>query len=178
MTRGVRRSLATLPQKPLYPPILERMKRDHRQPTTAHQQLLGREEPAIELTKLIVNGDTEGLEGPSCRVLSRLGFWHSGTHDLSEFDRTPNRPAMLRCRNCAGNPAGEAFLAELLDQLGELAFRQRRNQIRSTWTLAAHPHIERSVKAKRKTALGRIKLRRGNAQIESDSGDRSDGYGG
>jgi hypothetical protein len=49
MTRRKRRSLATLPQKPLYPPILERMKRDHREPTTPHQQLLGRKKSAIEL---------------------------------------------------------------------------------------------------------------------------------
>ena len=78
MTRGSR-LLAALLQKPLYPPVLERMKRDHRQPTTVHQQLLGRDEPAIELTKLVIDGDTESLEGASCRVLSRLGFRHDST---------------------------------------------------------------------------------------------------
>ena len=178
MTRGARRSLAALLQKPLYPPILERMKRDHRQPTTVHQQLLGRDEPAIELTKLVIDGDTEGLEGPSCRILSRLGFRHSGTHDFGEFDRTSNGPAMLRCRNRAGNPAGEAFLAELADQLGQLRVRTGTQSDPQRSDLAAHPHIEGSVKAKRKTALGRVELRRGNAQIESDAGDRPDVDGG
>ena len=88
MTRCARRLLAALLQKPLYPSVLERMKRDYRQPTAAHQQLFGCEEPAIELTKVVIDRDTESLEGPSSRVLSRFGFWHSGTHDFSEFDRT------------------------------------------------------------------------------------------
>jgi hypothetical protein len=127
MTRGARRSLAALLQKPFYPSILERMKRDHRQPTTMHQQLLGRDEPAIELTKLVIDGDTESLEGPGCRVLSRLKFRHDGTHDFGEFDRTSNGPVMPRRRNRARNPAGEAFLAELADQLGQLAFGQGPN---------------------------------------------------
>ena len=95
MPRGSRRFAAALLQKPLYPPVLERMKRDHRQPTTVHQQLLGRDEPAIELTKLVIDGDTESLEGPSCRVLSRLKFWHGGTASPAHptYDRT--------CRNRA-----------------------------------------------------------------------------
>ena len=122
MTRGWWRLLAALLQKPLYPPVFERMKRDHRQPTTTHQQLLSRDEPAIEFTKLVIDGDTESLEGPSCRVLSRLKFRHRGTHDFGEFDRTSNGPVLPCCGNRARNPAGEAFLAELADQFGQLAF--------------------------------------------------------
>jgi len=127
MPRGSRRFAAALLQKPLYPPVLERMKRDHRQPTTVHQQLLGRDEPAIELTKLVIDGDTESLEGPSCRVLSRLKFWHGGTYDFGKFDRTSDGPVMPCRRNRARNPAGEAFLAELADQFGQLAFGQGSN---------------------------------------------------
>src|SRR5271169_214243 len=120
MARGSWRVLPALLQKPLYPPVLERMKRDHHQPATLHQQLLGRDEPAIELTKLVVDGDAESLEGPSCRVLSRLKFRHSGAHDFGEFDRTSDGAVMLGHRNRARDPAGEAFLAVLADQLGQL----------------------------------------------------------
>ena len=143
-----------------------------------HQQLLGRDEPAIELTKLVIDSNTESLEGPSCRVLSPLKFRHRGTHDFGEFDRTSNGPVMPCCGNRARNPAGEAFLAELANQFGQLAFGQGSNQIRSACTLAAHPHIEGPVKAKRKAALGSVELHRGNAQIESNAGDRLDGHGG
>ena len=58
------------------------------------------------------------------------------------------------------------------------ALGQGRNQIRGARTLAAHSHIERPVKAKRKTALGGIELRRGDAEIKSDAGDRLDGHRG
>jgi len=115
MARGSWRVLPALLQKPLYPPILERMKRDHHQPATLHQQLLGRDEPAIELTKLVIDGNTESLEGPSCRILSRLKFRHGRTHDFGEFHRAVNGLMMLCHRNRARNPAGEALLAELAD---------------------------------------------------------------
>ena len=127
MTRCARRLVAALLQKPLYASVLEGMKRDYRQPTAAHQQLFGCEEPAIELTKLVIDGDAESLEGPSCRVLSRLKFRHRGTHDFGEFDRTSNGPVLPCCGNRARNPAGEAFLAELADQFGQLAFGQGSN---------------------------------------------------
>jgi hypothetical protein len=154
------------------------MKRDYRQSTTLHQQLLGRDEPAIELTKLVIDGDPQSLEGPSCRVLPRLGFWHGGTHDSCELDGTSNGAAMLCRGDCAGNPAGKAFFAIFADQRAQLPFGQGSNQIRGAWDLAAHPHIEGPVKTKRETALGRIELRRGNAQIEGDAGNRPDGHRG
>jgi len=140
-----------------------------------HQQLFGRDEPPIELTKLVIDGDAQGLEGPCCRILSGLGFGYGGTHDFGELDRTSNGSAMLRGGDRTGNSAGEPFLAEIADQLGELTFGQGRNQICGAWYLAAHPHIERPVRAKRKAALRRIELLRGDAQIEGDSGDWPDG---
>ena len=174
MTRCPRRSLAPPLQKSLDPSVLERVKRDHGQPTAMHQQLFGRDEPAIELTKLVIDGDAEGLKGPSCGILSRFGFRHRGTHDFGELDRPFNRPATLRCGDRTGNSAGEPFPAEIVDQLCQLAFRQRRNQICGARDLAAHPHIERPVKAKRKAALWRIELHRGDPQIQGDARDWPD----
>src|SRR6516225_477418 len=153
------------------------MKRDHRQPTTLHQQLLGRDEPAIELTELVIDGDPESLESSSCRVLSRLGFRQGGTYDFGELHCTSNGSALLCRGDCASNPAGKTFFAEFADQRAQLPFGQGSNQIRSARNLSTHPHIEGPVKAKRESALGRIELRRGNAQIESDASNRPDGHG-
>ena len=97
MTRGPRRSLAALLQKALDQSVLKRVKRDYGQPTTVRQQLFGRDEPMIELTKLVINGDAQGLEGPSSRILSRFRFRHGGAHDFGELDRASNGSGMLRC---------------------------------------------------------------------------------
>ena len=82
---------------------------------------------------------------------------------------------MLCCSDRTGNPAREPFLAEITDQLGQLAFREGSNQVCGARNFAAHSHIEGSVKTKRKTALGCIELCRGDTQIESDAGDWPDG---
>jgi hypothetical protein len=120
MTRSPRCSIAAPLQKSLDPSVLERVKGDYGKPTTMHQQLFGRDEPAIELTKLVINGDAQRLEGPCSRILSRFRFRHGGTHDFGEFDCASNGPAMLRCSDRAGNSAGEPFFAEIADQVGQL----------------------------------------------------------
>jgi hypothetical protein len=123
MTRGPRRSLAAPLQKSLDPSILERVKRDYGQPATLHQQLFCRGEPAVKLRKLVINGDAQGLKGPSCRILSRFRLRHRGTHDFGEFQSALNGSAMSCCDDRTGDPAGESFLPEIADQLGQLAFR-------------------------------------------------------
>lgn len=87
MTRTARGSLAAVLEKLLDPPILERMKRHYRQPTAGHQQLLSSEEPAIELAELVIDSDTESLEGASCGILARFEFRHGRAHDFGELDR-------------------------------------------------------------------------------------------
>src|SRR5262249_36938974 len=118
------------------------------------------------------------LESPSRRVLSRLRFRHGGAHDIGELHRTSDRPAMLCRGDCAGNPARKTFFTEFPDQRAQLPFGQGSNQLRGAPYLTTHPHIEVSVEAKREPALGRIELRRGNAQTESDASDRPDSHGG
>src|SRR5437660_11185909 len=129
------------------------MKRNYRQPAAGHQQLFGRDKPAVEFAEFVVDGNTQRLEGPSRRILAGLGFRHDRTYGLGELNGAPERLAPPSSGDRAGNPTGKALLAEFADQLGELAFGQRGDQIRGGLTLAAHPHIERSVKAKRETAF-------------------------
>ena len=91
------------------------MKRNHRQPAPGHQQLFRRNEPAIEFPEFVVDRDTEGLERPSRRILPGLGSWHGRTHDLGELSGAPHGLAPLGRADRAGDPPGEALLAEFTD---------------------------------------------------------------
>ena len=89
MARAARRSLAASLQKLFDPAVLERMKRNHRQPTAGHQQLFGRDQSAVELAEFVVDGNTQGLKGTCRRILAGLGFWHDRAHDFGEFNGAP-----------------------------------------------------------------------------------------
>jgi len=99
------------------------VKRDNCQPATRHQQLFRRYKPAIELTKLVIDGDAKGLERPSRWVLARFGLWHSSTHYVGELERTSNGPAAFPRNDRTGNAAGEPLLAEVADELAQLLLR-------------------------------------------------------
>src|SRR6201993_163583 len=153
------------------------MKRNYRQPAARHQQLFGRNKPTIEFAEFVVDGYSQGLEGPGRGVPAGLGFRHDRTHDFGELNGPPERLALPSSDDGAGNPTGEALLAPLTDQRGELRFGHGGDQIRGGLTIAAHPHIERPVKAKRKAAFRLVELDRGDPEIEHDAGDRTGGYG-
>ena len=134
------------------------MKRNYRQPAAGHQQLFGRDKPTVEFAEFIIDGYAQGLEGPGRWILAGLGFRHDRTHDFGEFTGPPQRLALPSSDDRAGNPTGEALLAEIADQLGELRFGQGGDQIGGGLSIAAHPHIERPVKAKRKAAFRLVEL--------------------
>src|SRR5204862_272051 len=69
-----------------------------------------------------------------------------------------------------------AFLAEVADQLGEGALLETGNQIGGARPMLSHAHVERTVEAKRKAALGAVELRRRNPEIQCDAGDRVGRY--
>ena len=153
------------------------MKRNHRQPAAGHQQLFGRSKSTVEFAEFVVDGYTQGLERPSRWVLPGLGCGHDRTHHGGELKGPPERLMPLSRADRTGDPTGEALLAELADEFRELPFRQGSDQIGSSLTFAAHPHIERPVKAKRKAAFRLVELDRRDPEIESNAGDRAAGYG-
>jgi hypothetical protein len=176
VSRGSRRHVAAPAQELLDPAIFERVKRHHGEPAAGRQQLLGRGEPAIELAQFIVHGDPQGLKCPGCRILPGLGLRDDGADDIRELCGALDRPT-LSCRgDRAGDPAGKPLFAKRTNKLGKVGLRQGRHQVRSAQSVAAHPHIERAVGAEREAAFRRVELGRGDAEIESDSGDRVDAH--
>ena len=148
------------------------MKRNHRQPAAGHQQLFCRGEPAIEFPEFVVDRDTEGLERPCRRILPGLGCRHRRTHDFGELNGAPEGLAPLGRADRAGDPAGEALLAEFTDQFCELPFRQGGDEIRG---LTLRLILSMARQAKRKAAFRRVELGRGDPEIESNAGDRAAG---
>ena len=61
------------------------------------------------------------------------------------------------------------LLAELKDDIGEIALRRLRPQIGGARAVRAHAHIERTVESEREAALGLVKLHRGHAEIKHDA---------
>ena len=74
--------------------------------------------------------------------------------------------------DCSRDAPCVAFLAEITDQLGEVALLETGNQIGGARPIASHAHVEWSVEAKGKPTLGAVELLRGNAEVERDTGDR------
>ena len=78
----------------------------------------------------------------------------------------------------ARHRAGVPLFAESRDDRGEIAFARTRNDCGSARAIVPHAHIERTVEAKRKPALGLIELHRRHAEIEHRAVDRSVGHDG
>jgi hypothetical protein len=173
MARGARGRSAAAAQELLDPPILERMERNYREPPAWGEQPLSRSETAIEFAELVIDSDPQRLKRPRCRVLPRLRFGYRGARNLGEFGGAPNR-LPLSCRNNgARDTASKTFFAEVSDQFGELGLRQCLDEFPGGLARAAHPHVEGPIKAKGETPLGCVELRRRDAQIEGNAGNRA-----
>ena len=64
------------------------------------------------------------------------------------------------------------LLAELENDVGQIALRGLRHHVGRARPLRAHAHVERPVEPERKAALGLVELHRGHAEIEHDAVDR------
>ena len=73
----------------------------------------------------------------------------------------------------AGDRARMALLAELEDDVGEIALGRLCHHVGGARAVAAHAHVERPVEPEREAALGLVELHRGDAEIEHDAVDRS-----
>ena len=105
-------------------------------------------------------------------VEARFAARDRGAHHFGQLAGGGERPAALRRGDGAGDAAGESLFAQRADQRAELALRQAGDEVGGGFAVAAHPHVERSVLAERKPALGLVELHRRDAEVEGDAGDR------
>ena len=70
------------------------------------------------------------------------------------------------------------LFAENVDDVGEIGLGGARDHVGGGRAVLAHPHVERTAKAKRKAAAGLVKLHRGHPDIHHDAVDGIDALGG
>ena len=131
------------------------MKRDHSQPPAGNQQPLGRRESAGQGTDLVIDDDPQRLEC-ACRRIDPVALLRDDApDDLRQFGRARDRP----CANDrARDPPRIALLAKIKDEVGKVGLVERVDEVGGGLAALRHAHVQRTVGAEGKTALGPIKL--------------------
>ena len=151
--------------------VFQRMKRHHDQPAARLQHALRGRERQMQLVELGVDENPQTLERPRRRMnFVRLGMNHLGD-DIGQRLRGRDRRFLARGDDGAGDGARIAFLAEDVDDVGEIGLGGLRHHIRRGRAVMAHPHVERAAEPERKAALGLIELHRGDADVHHDAVD-------
>ena len=107
-----------------------------------------------KLGQLLVDENAQRLERPGRRMdLVRLGADHA-PDDVGQRPGGVDRRILARGHDGAGDGARMPLLAELEDDVGEIALGGLRHHVGGARAFAAHPHVERAVEPEREAALG------------------------
>ena len=170
MARARRQRPAALFQEALDDAVLEAVEGDDRQPAAGAKHALGGAQALLELVELGVQMDADRLEGAGGGVaLLALAETQRLSNDGGEFGGARQRPGG---DDGAGDRAGARFLAIVLEDAGDLGLVGGIEKLGGRLAGLAHPHVERAVVGKGKTALGAVELHRRHADVEGDSVDR------
>ncbi len=119
------------------------------------------------LAELVVQGDAQGLKGSRGRILVALAPADGVGDELGQGTGRGQVFAAARLDDGAGDLAGKAFLAKIPQDPLDLVFVRSAQEIRRGFTLRlVHTHVQRSVVAERKSALGTVELHGGDPQVE------------
>ncbi len=103
--RGGRRPAGGGGEEPLHQPVLQRMERDHHEPSARRQQRRGLRQPALDLAQLVVHPDAQRLEAARRRVdAGAIGRHHAADDggERARWSRSAPRAAPPRWRaRCA-----------------------------------------------------------------------------
>src|ERR1041385_3954545 len=128
------------------------MKRDDSEAAARHQEPLRRGEPPVELAKLVIDRDPQGLKGAGRRIEPGLASRDCGAHDVREFAGAADWGTTARRNDCSCDAPCVAFLAEIADQFGKVALLEPGNQIGGARPILSHAHIQRTPETKNETA--------------------------
>ena len=166
--------LGAFDQEILDDAVFQRMKRHHHQPAARLQHALRRRQRQMQFVEFFVDEDPQGLERPRRRMnFARLRPHHL-RDDIGQRARGRDRRFLARGDDGAGDGARMTLFAEDVDDVGEIGLGRPRDHIGRGRAVMAHPHVERTVEAKREAALGLVELHRGHPDIHHDAVDRRD----
>ena len=100
--------------------------------------------------------------------LIRLGVHHA-PDDVGQRFGGADRCHLPGRDDGEGDAARMALLAELEDDIGEIALARLRHHVGGARAVDAHAHVKRPVEPEREAALGLVELHRGHAEIEHDA---------
>jgi len=150
---------------------------DHGQPPAGGEQGFRRAKPACQFAELVIDVDAKRLKSAGRRVDAVMVAAGGAAHD-------PGQPAGARDRRLvagrgdgAGDAPGVAFLAEPVDDPGELFGVGAIDQVRRAGAGPVHAHVERPVEAERRFDdwMGRFfKRSKSLPELESPQVSRSE----
>ena len=121
---------------------------------------------ALDLAEFVVHPDAQRLEAARRRIDAGAVRRQHAADDGGEPAGRGDRRLGARGHDGARDAARRALLAEFEQQIGQLAFRQRIDQIGGGRAAAAHAHVQRAVGAEREAARRVIELERRDAEIQ------------
>ena len=164
---------AALGEERLDDAVFERMEgHDHEPPAGLQDALGGRERRASSASSSL----TKMRSAWNVRVAGWIWFGLARTTRADDVGQRPggarSAPRLRAATMARATRARMALLAELEDDVGEIALGRLRHHVGGARAVAAHAHVERAVEPEREAALGLVELHRGHAEIEHDAVDR------
>jgi hypothetical protein len=163
----------------LHDPVLERVKRNHRQPGAGAQQPGGRDEKFVEAVELAVDPDPERLKSSRRRIDSLITLARNrAPHDLRQLPGRGDPSGTTRLDNAPGDAPRIPLLAVLKNHVGQVFFSGRSEKIGRRRSLRlVHPHIQRLVASEAEPAAFGVELHRRHAQVRQTTGYGIDAAG-
>ena len=150
--------------------VLQAVEGNHRQAAAGTKRPLGGPESLLQLVKLCVQMDSDGLEGAGRGIaLLALAIAERPPHHRRQLGRSGQRSCG---DDGAGNRAGARLLPIVLEDAGNLALFGMVEEFGGGLARLAHPHVERTVLLEGKAAVGLVELHRRYADVERDAVDR------
>src|SRR5262249_438715 len=151
--------------------VLEAVEGDHGHAPAAPQAARDGEQGRAQAFELPVDADAQRLEGARGRVeaVAARGT-HGAADDRPQLARAGDRSALPSGQDGPRDAAGEALLAELVDEIGELFRGKPVDQVgRSLAAAAIHAHVEGAFPAEAEAPLRVVELLRAHAEVEQHS---------
>ena len=133
------------------------MKRDNRQNTAGHQNLLRCQKRAVKLAQLIIDENAQRLKYPGCRINLSAAPQRIGDNFRQTVGRC-NRLDLSGTHDEISAAARSALLAVNLKNTDKVFVRKVIHCVRRRQALACHAHIQRTFAHEGKPARSLIKL--------------------
>jgi len=126
-------------------PVFERVKRDDHDSATGFEAANRRFEKTLELSKLVVDRDSQRLKGAGRRVDASLSTTHHILDQTAELGSRTQGLLFAAPDDRTGNRSGSSLLAVVAQDPHQLLPLRLLEQIGCGGTGSTHAHVERTI---------------------------------